>query len=79
MLKRLTAWSFWDRALARALRTALQGFLGSVATCSVIQDIDPVAILSGTALAVLVSLANSVIAGLPEDVPEPEETDDGAL
>ncbi len=66
MLKRLTTWDFWDRALARALRTALQGFVASAATCAMVQELNWIAIGSGTALAVLVSLANSVIAGLPE-------------
>lgn len=66
MLKRICTFEFWDKALARALRTALQGFVASAASCAVIQDLNAVAILSGTALAVLVSIANSIIAGLPE-------------
>lgn len=66
MLKRICTWEFWDKALARALRTALQGFVASAGTCAIVQDINWVAIASGTALAVLVSIANSIIAGLPE-------------
>lgn len=66
MLKRICTWQFWDKALARALRTALQGFGASVTTCAMVQDINWPAIASGTALAVMVSIANSIIAGLPE-------------
>lgn len=66
MLKRICTWQFWDKALARALRTALQGFVASVATCAMVQEINWPAIASGTALAVMVSIANSIIAGLPE-------------
>lgn len=66
MLERLTKWEFWDRALARALRTALQGLVATTATCATFFEIDWVAIASGTALLTLTSIANSIIAGLPE-------------
>lgn len=66
MLKRLTEWEFWDKALSRALRTALQGFVGTAASCTMLGDFNWYAIGSGTAVAVLVSIATSVIAGLPE-------------
>lgn len=71
MLKRICTWDFWDKALARALRTVLQGFVGSATTCVMLQEINWMAIGSGAAVAVLISLANSVIAGLPEADKEP--------
>lgn len=66
MLKNLKSLEFWEAACARALRTALQGFLASAGTCAVIQDLNVPVIFSTTALAVLVSLATSIVAGLPE-------------
>lgn len=66
MLKRICTFSFWDKALARALRTAIQAILGSLAGCAVIQDMDPKLVLSTTLVTVLVSILTSMVAGLPE-------------
>lgn len=66
MLKNLTAWDFWDKALSRALRTALQGFIAGLSGCAVIQDLNWSVLASVTVVAVLSSLATSIVAGLPE-------------
>lgn len=66
MLKRIMTFSFWDKALARALRTAIQGILGSLAGCAVIQDMNVKLIVSTTLVTVLVSILASMVAGLPE-------------
>lgn len=65
-MKRIMNWEFWDAALARAVRTALQGFVAVLSGCAMLQDINWAVIGSGTAVAVLMSLASSIIAGLPE-------------
>lgn len=67
MLKRICTWEFWDLALARAGRTALQGFVAVLSTCTMLGEMNWAALASGTAVAVLMSVATSMIKALPEE------------
>lgn len=66
-MERLFKKSFWNAACARAVRTALQGFIASTSTMAMVQDINWFVIGSTTALAVLLSFATSIVAELPEE------------
>lgn len=67
MMKRLMSASFWDKALARATRTAAQSFIASVGSSAVLSDINWTLIGSTTAVAVLLSFATSILIALPEE------------
>lgn len=66
MLKRIFTWKFWDKALTRALRTAIQVILAAVSTCAVLQEVNIPLLLSEAVLTVVYSILTSVVAGLPE-------------
>ncbi len=65
-MKNLKSKDFWDKALARALRTFLQSGLAVFGTTTLITDADWKLVVSTAVTAAILSLANSVIAGLPE-------------
>lgn len=67
---------FWDKALARGIRTFCQTFIGMVTVGQAFSDVDWRQILSVCGVAALISLAMSIVAGIPESQqeigPEPE-------
>lgn len=71
-MERLFKLDFWNRALARATRTAAQGFVAALAGCATLGDINWIMIGSTTAVAVMMSLATSVLFELPEEKEEIE-------
>lgn len=66
-MERLFKASFWDAACRRAMRTAAQGLLASLAGCATIQELDWALIGSMTAVAVLASFLTSIVKELPEE------------
>ena len=50
----------------RALHTCLQVFIASVGTAKVLGDVDWKYVLSATAMATILSIAKSIVIGLPE-------------
>lgn len=64
-MKSLTSRAWWSAAATRAVRTAAQTFVASVATVTVLGDV-PWSVVGGTVgLSALLSLATS-LGGLPE-------------
>lgn len=57
---------FWKAAIIRAVRTALQVFIGAVGTATLLQEVNWPVVLSTVALSTLVSLAQAFLTGLPE-------------
>lgn len=57
---------FFKAAGIRALRTFCQAFVASIGTAVVLSDVNWGYVLSASALAALLSLATSVVTGLPE-------------
>ena len=57
---------FFRAAGIRALRTFCQAFVATVGTAAVLSDVNWQYVLSASALAALLSIATSVITGLPE-------------
>lgn len=57
---------FWYAAGVRALRTAAQAFVATIGTAVVMSDVNWMYVLSASSLAALLSIATSVITGLPE-------------
>lgn len=73
MLDRLMSKEFWDRALARMLRTVCQVFIGATASCQLIRQVDWMLILSTSCLSALTSLVTSILLVLPEEDAEKEQ------
>ncbi len=67
MIYRLFTKEFWDKALSRMIRTVVQGFIASTASCTLIGEVDWVLIGSTSLLAMLTSLAMSILWALPEE------------
>lgn len=57
---------FFKAAGIRALRTFCQTFVASIGTAVVLSDVHWGYVLSASALAALLSIATSVVTGLPE-------------
>ena len=67
MKARLFSVEFWAAAGERAIRTVAQTFIASVPSAALtLGDVPWVLVLSASALAGVLSLANSVVTGLPE-------------
>lgn len=57
---------FWIAAANRAVRTGGQVFLASVGTAKIIDEVNWEYLLSATAFAMILSIVNSIVTGLPE-------------
>ena len=57
---------FWRAAAIRAARTAGQVFIGAIGSATLIQEVNWAVVASTVALSTIVSLATSVVTGLPE-------------
>lgn len=66
MLKRICNWKFWDKAIARAIRTLFQGIGGGLATVALLQEVRWDVIFASAMVPVLLSFTSSIVAGLPE-------------
>ena len=65
-MRNLKSIQFWDAALTRAIRTFCQVFIGTTAGAAIIKDVNWQYVLSACILSALLSIANSIITGLPE-------------
>lgn len=66
MLDNLKSKKFWECAFARSLRTLLQTFVALVSTSTLINEVNWKIAISTSLLSALVSIATSIIAGIPE-------------
>lgn len=57
---------FIKATVIRALHTCLQVFIASAGTAEVLGDVDWKYVLSATAMATILSVAKSIVIGLPE-------------
>lgn len=57
---------FWKAALIRAVKTFLQTFVAMASTTTFITEVQWKHVISASALAAILSLATSIIGGLPE-------------
>lgn len=57
---------FWIAAGHRALWTFCEVFLGTIGSASLLEEVNWKFVLSASAMATIISLAKSVITGLPE-------------
>lgn len=57
---------FWKAAIIRAVRTICQTVLALIGTATFVHEVNWVAILSASFMSGLVSIATSVVTGLPE-------------
>ena len=60
---------FWKAALIRALRTVCQTAVAMIGTCTLMQDVNWLAVGSASLLAGLLSILTSIVTGLPEAEP----------
>ena len=66
VMEKLKTKEFWDAAAARALWTVCETFLGIVSVSTLLEEIDWHVVISASIVSALVSLAKSIIKGLPE-------------
>lgn len=66
MLDNLKSKKFWECALARSLRTLLQSFVATIGTTTMINQVDWKVVAFTSILTAIISLAMSIIAGIPE-------------
>ena len=57
---------FWIAAVHRALWTFCETFIATIGTAALIEDVAWNHVLSASALAAIISVAKSVVTGLPE-------------
>lgn len=57
---------FWEAAVTRAARTFFQAFIATVGSATLLSEVNWPMVLSASALAAVLSLATSVVTGLPE-------------
>lgn len=65
-MDKLKTKEFWEAAAARALWTVCETFLGIVSVSTLLEEIDWHVVVSASIVSALVSLAKSIIKGLPE-------------
>lgn len=66
-MNKLREKEFWRAAVIRSARTGAQVFIATVgATAKTMEEVEWTVVLSSTALAMLLSIINSVATGLPE-------------
>lgn len=75
-MSRLKSKDFWDCALARALRTTLQGMLIGFAGCATIESVNWQLVGSSALMGFITSLITSIITGLPEAEEEDNNEED---
>jgi len=57
---------FWKAALIRAVKTFLQTFIATAGTATLLTDVHWMQVLSASSLAAILSVATSIVMGLPE-------------
>ena len=66
MMERLNSKEFWDAAISRALWTCCETLIASVGTAQAFDEVRWSYVLGTTAFATLISLAKSIVKGVPE-------------
>ena len=65
-MKRLNSKDFWDAAISRALWTCCETFIATVGTAQAFEEVRWGYVLGATAFATALSLAKSIVKGVPE-------------
>lgn len=65
-MEKLKTKEFWEAATARAIWTLCETFIGIAGAASLIEEINWHVVISSACLAALLSVAKSVVKGLPE-------------
>lgn len=65
-MEKLKTKEFWEAAAARAIWTLCETFISIASVVSLIEEINWYVLISSSILAALLSLAKSIIKGLPE-------------
>ncbi len=65
-MEKLKTKEFWEAAAARAIWTLCETFIGIAGAASLIEEINWHVVVSASIVSALVSLAKSIIKGLPE-------------
>lgn len=65
-MEKLKTKEFWEAAAARAIWTLCETFISIASVVSLIEEINWPVLISSSILAALLSLAKSIIKGLPE-------------
>lgn len=65
-MEKLKTKEFWEAAAARAIWTLCETFIGIAGAASLIEEVNWHVVISSSCLAALISLAKSVVKGLPE-------------
>ena len=65
-MEKLKTKEFWEAALARAIWTLCETFIGIAGVASLIEEINWHVLISSSILAALLSLAKSIVKGIPE-------------
>ncbi len=58
--------AFWEAAAARAIWTLCETFISIAGVASLIEEVNWHVVISGSCLAALLSVAKSIVKGLPE-------------
>ena len=66
VMEKLKTKEFWEAAAARAIWTLCETFIAIAGAASLIEEINWHVLISSSLLAALLSLAKSIIKGLPE-------------
>ena len=66
VMEKLKTKEFWEAAAARAIWTLCETFISIASVVSLIEEINWHVLISSSILAALLSLAKSIIKGLPE-------------
>ena len=65
-MEKLKSKKFWEAVLARAIWTLCETFISTTVGITLIEDLNWHLVISSSLLAALISIAKSVIKGLPE-------------
>ena len=65
-MEKLKTKEFWEAAAARAIWTLCETFIGIAGVASLIEEINWHVLISSSILAALLSVAKSIVKGLPE-------------
>ena len=57
---------FWKAAVIRAVKTFFQTFIATAGTATLLTDVHWMQVLSASTLAAILSVATSIVMGLPE-------------
>lgn len=65
-MERLKSKKFWEAVLARAIWTLCETFISTTVGATLIEDLNWPFVISASLFAALISVAKSIVRGLPE-------------